>query len=93
MRSDSHPRFFRMASKTTYVRYNSRFDRRGSNLRSNLQSGGNFTRPGSGAKQGMKSQSKSQQRPKSEMFQKVDNGMKEIKEMLKGKFVNTQFVE
>ena len=96
VRSDSHPRFFRMASKNTYVRYNSRFDRRGANVRSDSRSGGNFTRPRSNAKQGMRSQSKSQERPKSEIFQKVESlekDMKEIKEMLKGKFVNTQFVE
>ena len=44
----------------------------------------------------MRGQSKSQERPKSEMFQKVESlekDMKEIKEILKGKFVNTQFVE
>ena len=49
VRSDSHPRFFRTASKNTYVRDNSRVDRRGSNARSNLRSGGNFKRPGRNA--------------------------------------------
>ena len=65
VRSSSNPKFFRTLSKNTYVRDNSRFDRRGSNVRSDLQSGGNFTRPGSKAKQGMRGQSKSQERPKS----------------------------
>ena len=37
VRSDSHPRFFRMASKNTYVRDNSKFSRQGSNLGDNLR--------------------------------------------------------
>ena len=44
----------------------------------------------------MRNPSKSQERQKSEMFKKVETlekDMKEMKEMLKGKFINTQFVE
>ena len=84
------------------MRDNSRF-RKGSNIRSGLQPGGKFTGPRNNSKQGVRNPSKSLERPKSEMFKKVetlekdmkgtDKDIKEIKEMLKGKFVNTQFVE
>ena len=44
----------------------------------------------------MRNPSNSQKRQKSELFKKVETlekDMKEMKEMLKGKFVNTQFLE
>ena len=103
VRSDSHPRFFRTASKNTYVRDNSKFSRQGSNFRDNSRPGSNYrqnsnARSGSNNKQGgnLRGQSKSQERPKSEMFKKVENlekDMKEIKYILKNKLINTQFVE
>ena len=77
------------------MRDNSRF-RRGSNIRSGSLPGGKFTGPRNISKQGVRNPSKLQERQKSEMFKKVETlekDMKEIKEMLKGKFVNTQFVE
>ena len=95
MRSDSRPGFFRTASRNNYVRYNSKF-RRGSNIRSGSLPGGKFTGPKNTSKQGVRNPSKLQERQRSEMFKKVETlkkYMKEIKEMLKGKFVNKQFVE
>ena len=85
VRSDSRPGFFRTASRNTYVRDNSRF-RKGSNIRHGSQSGGKFTGPRNNSKQGVRNPSKSLERPKSEMFKKVETlakDMKEIKEMLK----------
>ena len=61
-----------------------------------MKSGGKFTGPGNNVKQGVRNPSKSQERQKGEMFKKVENlekNIKEIKAMLKDKFVNTQFVE
>ena len=104
VRSDSHPRFLRTASKNTYVRDNSRFSRQGSNFRANSRTGSN-ARSGSFVKQtGIpRSQSKSLERLKSEMFTKVEKlekefeqfekSQNEIKEILKKKLISTQFVE
>ena len=41
VRSDSNPRFFRMALENTYVRDNSKFSRQGSNFRDNSRLGSN----------------------------------------------------
>ena len=41
VRSDSNPRFFRTASKNTYVRDNSKFSRQGSSFRDNSRPGSN----------------------------------------------------
>ena len=110
VRSDSNPRFFRTASKNTYVRDNSKFSRQGSNFRDNSRLGSKYrqdsnARSRSFVKQGgtSRGQSKSQERPKSEMFTKVENlekefkkfkkSQNEIKEILKNKLISTQFVE
>ena len=77
------------------MRDNSRF-RRGSNIRSGLLPGGKFTGPRNTSKQGVRNPSKSQERQKSEMFKNletIEKDIKEIKEMIKGKFVYIQFVE
>ena len=42
VRSDSHPRLFRMASNNTYVRDNSKFSRQGSNIKDNSRPGSNY---------------------------------------------------
>ena len=73
------------------MRDNSKF-RRSSNLRSGSLPGGKFTGPRNTSKQGVNNPSKSQERQKSELFKKVETlekDMKEMKEILKGKFVNT----
>ena len=100
LRSDSNKRFFRTASKNTYVRDNSKFSRQGSNFRDRKNSN---ARSGSFVKQGgtSRGQSKSQKRPKSEMFTKVENlekefekfkkSQNEFKEILKSKLISTQF--
>ena len=65
VRSDSRPGFFRTASRNTYVRDNSRF-------RKGLQPGGKFTGPINNSMQEMRNPSKWLERPKSEMFKKVE---------------------
>ena len=103
VRSDSNPRFFRIAFKNTYVRDNSKFSRQGSNFRDDSRLGSNY-RQNSNARSGSNNkQNKSQERPKSEMFRKVENlekefekftkSQNEMKEILKNKLINTQFVE
>ena len=96
-------RIFRTASKNTYMRDNSKFSRQGYSFKYNSRPGSNYRKgsnigSGSSVKQGgtPRSQSKSLERPKSEMFKKVENlekEMKEIKDILKNKLINTQFVE
>ena len=59
--------------------------RRGSNIRSGSLPGGKFTGPRNNSKKGVRNPSKSLERPKSELFKKVETlekDMKEIKEML-----------
>ena len=83
VRSDSNPRFFRTASKNTYVRDNSKFSRQGSNFRDNSRPGSNY-RQNSNARSGSNTkQNKSQGRPKSEMFRKVGNLEKEFEKFKK----------
>ena len=89
VRSDSRQGYFRTGSKNTYMRDNSRFSRQGSSFRYNSRPGsinrkGSNIGSGSLVKQGgtPRSQSKSLERPKSEMFKKVENLEKEIKEIL-----------
>ena len=99
-----------MASKNTYVRDNSKFSRQGSSFRDDSRPRGHYrpnsnARSGSNNKQGgnLRGQSKSQERPKSEMFRKVENlekefekfkkSQNEMKEILKTKLISTQFVE
>ena len=72
VRSSSHPGYYRTASRNNYVRDNSSFWK-GFQARSGSQSGGRFTGAGNNAKQGVRNQSISQERPKSELFGKVEN--------------------
>ena len=94
VRSDSRPGFLRTASKNNYMRDNSKF-RRGSDIRSGSLPGSKFTGPRNYIKNGVRNQSKLQDRQKSELFKKVETlekDMKGMREMLKGK-QNIQFVE
>ena len=99
VRSDSRPGYFRTVSKNAYVKDNSKFFKQGSSFRYNSRPGSKGSNKGSG---GMpRSQTKSIERPKSEMFRKVEKIEKEqgefkksldtIMEMLKT--INTQYVE
>ena len=79
VRSDSHPKFFRTTSKNNYVRDSSKFRIQNSNVRSNSKPGYN-SRPNSNARPGSnvlprgntRPVSKSQERPKVEIFKKID---------------------
>ena len=94
MRSNSRPGYFRTGSKNIYMRDNSSFYRQGSGFRYASKPRQN-SKPGSGSVlRG------SSERPKSEMFRKVEKidknneelkkELQEIKEMLKT--INTQYV-
>ena len=101
VRSSSRPGFYRTASRNSYERDNSSFRRDFNRNRS--QFGGRFTGAGKKAQQGDRNKSKSQERPKSEMFKMIENQQKEIGEikkqmekmtkMMESKLMNTQFVE
>ena len=80
MRSDSRPGFLITSSRNNYVRDNSKF-RRGSNIRSGSLPGGKFTGPRNNSKQGGRIPSKTPERQKSEMFKKVENQEKYIREI------------
>ena len=96
MRSNSKPGYLRPSSKGNYVRDNSSY-RRNSNVRAGSLPGGKFTGPSrNNSKPGGRFQSKTPERQKSELFKKVENlekDMKEMKEMLKGKVISGHFVE
>ena len=92
-RPSSCPAFYRTASRNRYVRDNSNFRRDFNRDRS--QSVGKFTAAGNNNKQGMRSQSKSQERPKSELFKQVEDLGKAVEKLTKiveSKLVNTQFI-
>ena len=82
------------------MRDNSKFSRQRSSFRYNSTPGSNYRKSsnigsGSFVKQGgtPRGQRKSLERPKSEMFKKVEYLDKKIKDILKNMLINTQFVE
>ena len=95
VRSESKPGYLRTASRGNYVRDNSSF-RRNSNLRTGSMPGKFTGPPRTNSKTGARIPSRTPERQKSELFKKVENlekDMKEMKEMLKGKVISGHFVE
>ena len=80
VKSDSYPKFFRTASKNNYIREKSNYWRQNSNARSISKPGFNRRpningRPVSGDRPGgnnIRSGSKSFERPKGEVFKKIE---------------------
>ena len=95
VRSESKPGYLRTASRGNYVRDNSSF-RRNSNWRTGSMPGKFTGPPRTNSKTGARGPSKRPERQKNELFKKVENlekDMKEMKEMLKGKVINGHFLE
>ena len=92
VRSESKPVYLRTASRGNYVRDNSSF-RRNSNWRTGSMPGKFTGSPRTNSKTGARVPSKTPERQKSELFKKVENLEKDMKEMLKGKVINGHFVE